>query len=171
VLIGAVAVGCSSDEPKLSTPRSVDAGATAPPASVDAGAPVLAAPQEPAADAGAPVDVATASATANEGARELPSATPGQTKATAFDRILAKAKSEPGADTVKADTVKADIERVTGQSVVSVRRSARTWWLISFAPTSPPRDDAAQRQLVDTLKASGLFDKVEGDRMLKMTTP
>ena len=79
-----------------------------------------------------------------------------------FDRVLLKLK-----DAHDLDTLAAHAEQLTGAKVQAARKSVASYALVTFAPTTPPRDAAAQKLLVDALVASGAFSAVEGDRMMK----
>lgn len=171
ILVPALAVSllvaCSSDEPKKPSASTVADAGLAPPsgtasttsttsmasttsaplsaATTDAGAP-------PAADAGFLLDAGT-------GATPARAAAP----ATAFDRVLVKPKDA----SMSANDVMERAARATGAPVTLARKSARTWFLVQFAPRDPPRDAAAQQKLIDALRGTGLFEKLEADRMMK----
>jgi hypothetical protein len=83
---------------------------------------------------------------------------------TVFNRLLVKAK---GRD-VNAGVVEELAERITGQPVERCRKTGVSFWLVQFAPTSPPRDRAAQQKLIQQLQASGEFAIVEGDQVVTL---
>lgn len=150
---------CSSDEPKKQDPSpaaAMDAGAAVqpdagPPAAKDAGPP-------PMPDAGSPADAGSLAITST------PSDDAPRAKSSVFDRVLAKPKDA----SASLDELKSKVEKATGAKVQSIKKSMRTWVLIEFAPASPARGDAEQRRILDKIEGTGLFSKVEGDRMMKV---
>jgi hypothetical protein len=150
---------CSSDEPKKQDPSpaaAMDAGA---PMTPDAGPP-------PAPDAGPPStpDAAMAPDAGTLAVASTPSDDAPRGKSSVFDRVLAKPE-DVGAS---LDELRGKIEKATGAKVQSIKKSMRTWVLIEFAPASPARGDAEQRRILDKIEGTGLFSKVEGDRMMKV---
>jgi hypothetical protein len=83
---------------------------------------------------------------------------------TVFNRLLVKAKARD----VNAGVVEELAERITGQPVDRCRKTGVSFWLVQFAPTSPPRDRAAQQKLIQQLQASGEFAIVEGDQVVTL---
>jgi hypothetical protein len=81
---------------------------------------------------------------------------------TIFNRVLAKAKTRD----LNPGRVQELAESLTQQKVERARRTAGTFWLIQFAPTTPPRGKAEQERLVQQLKAGGDFEFVEPDQVL-----
>ena len=86
---------------------------------------------------------------------------------TIFNRILAKAND----NTLNPGQVQALAEGATKATVLRVRRTAATFWLIEFAPTSPPRKAADQAALIAALKKVGSFKIVEGDQVMTIKQP
>ncbi len=141
----------------------VDAGSAVSDAGVrvDAGASSAA---DAGSDAGASPDLAV-DAGVVDGARDAgKAASTTNAKATPFDRVLVKPKDAQQ----DADGVKRSAQQCTGAHVSMLRRSARTWWLLEFAPTAPPRTAIDQQRIIDALQASGAFLFVEGDRLMKV---
>jgi len=54
----------------------------------------------------------------------------------------------------------------TGKPVERVRRTAGTFFLVQFAPTTPPRSRADQQRLITALQKTGAFTVVEGDQLM-----
>jgi hypothetical protein len=81
---------------------------------------------------------------------------------TIFNRILAKAKTRD----LNPGQVQELAEQLTKQKVERARRTAGTFWLIQFAPTTPPRGKAEQQKLIEQLKAGGDFEFVEADQVM-----
>jgi hypothetical protein len=81
---------------------------------------------------------------------------------TVFNRVLVK----PNERTTNAGAVEELAEKITGQPVERCRKTGVSFWLLQFAPTSPPRDRAAQQKLIALLQASGEFAVVEGDQVM-----
>jgi hypothetical protein len=54
----------------------------------------------------------------------------------------------------------------TGKPVERVRRTAGTFFLVQFAPTSPARSRADQQRLITALQKTGAFTVVEGDQLM-----
>ena len=101
-------------------------------------------------DAGATADAAASDASSG--------------KATVFDRILAKAKDQ----SATPDALKATVEAAANAKVKSARRTAVHWLLFQFEPTASGRTADDQQKLIDALKATGVFEAVEGDRLMKV---
>jgi hypothetical protein len=80
------------------------------------------------------------------------------------DRILVK----PRDDMRNPEEIVAFIKKELKLEVVSVRRTAGTWYLLTFAATDPPRDLDAQRALIAKLISTKAFLKVEGDRVMTL---
>jgi hypothetical protein len=81
---------------------------------------------------------------------------------TIFNRVLAKTKTRD----LNPGQVQELAAQLTGQKVERARRTAGTFWLIQFAPTTPPRGKAEQQQLIAQLKAGGDFEFVEADQIM-----
>ncbi|MBM4282906.1 MAG: hypothetical protein FJ137_19860 [Deltaproteobacteria bacterium] len=81
---------------------------------------------------------------------------------TIFNRVLAKTKTRD----LNPGQVQELAASLTGQKVERARRTAGTFWLIQFAPTTPPRGKAEQQQLIAQLKAGGDFEFVEADQVM-----
>jgi hypothetical protein len=81
---------------------------------------------------------------------------------TIFNRILARAKTRD----LNPGQVQELAERLTKQKVDKTRRTAGTFWLIQFAPTTPPRGKAEQQRLIEQLKSGGDFEFVEADQVM-----
>ncbi len=135
-------------------PTARDAGAQ-PAASAGAGAMTKTTPM----DAGAATSGAQATATGG-GVRPTP---PGPSKI--HDRLLGKVKDKGAFDEA---AMASRIEKATGADVAKVKLGPGSYAVINFAPTTPPRDAAAQKKLVEKLQASGLFDAVEGDKVMML---
>lgn len=170
LLFGSVAA-CSTDQPKA--PAAIDAGAPPGPggaavdAAVDAGAPP--APVVAAAsatnDAGPARDAGGEVAPAAVAPPDPPSA--GRAKSSVFDRLLVKPK-ERGAD---PQQIKALVEEKTGLKVELARRTAGSWVMLQLVAVPGGRDEKDQQKAISALKALGIFEVVEGDRMMKVKMP
>ena len=82
--------------------------------------------------------------------------------ASVFDRVLAR-PADPA--TPKEELVRR-VEEKTGARVSSTRKTAGRFYLFVFAPTAPARTRDGQDKLIDSMKATGLFAAVEGDRIM-----
>ena len=137
-------------------PASTDAGAAV---GVDAGAAVV-------VDAGAAVVVdagaARATAAAAEPATRNPQPATRNPQPKLHDRVLVKLPRRG----MSKDEVRALVAGVVDAPIASLKVGPGSFALVAFAPTSPPRDAAAQAQLVEALRRSGRFAAVEGDRMM-----
>lgn len=165
-----VAAACSTDQPKA--PASIDAGAAPAPAVaaiVDAGAPPAPAVVATAAtannDAGPARDAGGEVAPAAVAPTDPPSA--GRAKSSVFDRLLVKPK-ERGAD---PQQIKALVEEKTGLKVELARRTAGSWVMLQLVAVPGGRDEKDQQKAVSALKALGIFEVVEADRMMKVKMP
>ena len=174
VMIAIVAVGsaCSTDQPKV--PAAIDAGAAPVASAADAGSAVDAvrivdAGPAVAVDAGAPTAANTASALGTGDrappTETAPSATPA--KSTVFDRLLAK----PKARDFDPQEIKALIEQRTGLKVELARRTAGRWVMIQLVAVPGGRNERDQQRAIAALKELGIFEIVEGDRLMKVKTP
>jgi len=135
--------------------------ATAPPrADGGAAAPVAA----PVAARGAPV----VAAGHGEPPAELP--TPPAIERALRDRVLIKLSDAQAFD--EAGLV-AELARRTGAKVQALRRGPLGLLQVTFAPSSPPRDEAAQRDLVEALSGMDGVKYVEPERLMraKQTEP
>jgi hypothetical protein len=82
---------------------------------------------------------------------------------TIFNRVMVR-PTEKG---LTMQAVQEIAENATGQKVESIRRTAGVFWLLQFAPTTPPRTKAEQQQLIADLKAkTQAFKSVEGDQIM-----
>lgn len=172
LLSGSVAA-CSTDQPKA--PAAIDAGAPPLPgvaavdAAVDAGAPPapVVAPTAASAtnDAGPAGDAGGEVAPAAVAPTDPPSA--GRAKSSVFDRLLVKPK-ERGAD---PQQIKALVEEKTGLKVELARRTAGSWVMLQLVAVPGGRDEKDQQKAISALKALGVFEVVEGDRMMKVKMP
>jgi hypothetical protein len=81
---------------------------------------------------------------------------------TIFNRVLARTKARD----LHPGQVQELAAQLTKQKVERARRTAGTFWLIQFAPTTPPRGKAEQQQLIEQLKAGGDFEFVEADQIM-----
>jgi hypothetical protein len=165
------ASACTTDAPKPD-----DAGNVAPvepAAETDAGAPVAAA--EPVPTVETQVDaghVGDAPAVPSEAAVATPDpvntplapvAKVDPIQVTIFNRVMVR-PTEKG---LTMQAVQEIAENATGQKVESIRRTAGVFWLLQFAPTTPPRTKAEQQQLIADLKAkTQAFKSVEGDQVM-----
>jgi hypothetical protein len=162
------ASACTTDAPKPD-----DAGNVAPvepAAETDAGAPVAAAEPVPTVetqvDAGHVGDAPAATpegvvATVNTPLAPVAKVDPIQV--TIFNRVMVR-PTEKG---LTMQAVQEIAENATGQKVESIRRTAGVFWLLQFAPTTPPRTKAEQQQLIADLKAkTQAFKSVEGDQVM-----
>jgi len=144
-------------------PAVVDAGAVA-----DAGVVVAAIVDAGSAaivNAGAPA-VDTVVDAGSAGAQALPPPTiavPKTFTSTVFDRMLIKPKQKGQSP----DDVMALAAR-HGAKVESARRTAGSYVLVRFAPTSPPRGRAEQKALIEKLQKSRAFAVVEGDAVMTL---
>jgi hypothetical protein len=147
--------GCSTCKPKeQAPPASADAGA------VDAGRvdDDAGAHAEVVADAGSEPDAGVRDAH-QAGRPKLPAGS-----ATIYDRILAKPKKPE----VDVDALRAEVEKKTGLKVTQARKTARTWIMLQFAPAPGGRTASQQAELVAQLQKTGLFESVEGDRLMQI---
>jgi hypothetical protein len=87
---------------------------------------------------------------------------PDPIQVTIWNRLIVKTAARD----VAPEEVGREVERITGQKVEKVRRTAGTFWLVQLAPVQPPRLKADQQKLVEQLKASGSFAIVEGDQIM-----
>lgn len=172
-----VAAGCSSDQPK----RVDDAGAVTD-APADAANHVADPPKDVAggggSDAGTAVPVVEqqvdaghmgdadhgdagsakpAGVDADGSGPKKPTVDPIQV--TIFNRLLVKPKEK-----LSPAQVQEIAEDVTGEKVETVRRTAGTFFLIQFSPTTPPRTAKEQKALIAKLQKS--FSIVEGDQIM-----
>lgn len=170
----AALAACHTDEPR----RADDAGAKAAdtaaagkstadaggPAFVDAGVavPVV----EEVVDAGhagdAPRVPDEGAAMGSSGIGKPPPVAVDPIQVTIFNRILARAKTRD----LNPGQVQQLAEQLTQQKVERTRRTAGTFWLIQFAPVTPPRGKAEQQKLIEQLKAGGDFEFVEADQIM-----
>jgi hypothetical protein len=186
VVAGSALPGCQTDEPR----RTDDAGALAA-ATQAATSPTPEAAAAPAASAAPAVDAGLADAAgfavpvvqdvvdaghvgdaplvpaggAATGASGIGKPVPigvDPIQITIFNRILAKAKTRD----LNPGQVQELAEQLTKQKVERTRRTAGTFWLIQFAPTTPPRGKAEQQSLIEQLKAGGDFEFVEADQIM-----
>jgi hypothetical protein len=82
-----------------------------------------------------------------------------------FNRVLVKTKDGK----LSPAAVQELAEKVTGQKVARVRRTAGTFWLIEFeGDDKKPRDIEAQKRLVRDLDRTGAFAIVEGDQLMQL---
>ena len=145
--------------------NAVDAGA--PTAATDARAALVSVPVvSDMVDAGhvgdaAPVP-AEGAAMGSSGVGRPPPIAVDPIQVTIFNRILAKAKTRD----LNPGQVQELAEQLTKQKVDKTRRTAGTFWLIQFAPTTPPRGKAEQQKLIEQLKAGGDFEFVEADQIM-----
>ncbi|MCP4499669.1 MAG: hypothetical protein GY822_06855 [Deltaproteobacteria bacterium] len=79
-----------------------------------------------------------------------------------FDRIIVKVLDENLDD----ELLKKSVETATGKKVVNIKHASLGIRLVQFAPLDPPRDLAAQQELVKVLQDIPSFKYVEGDRWL-----
>lgn len=171
VVVLAGSGACTTDHPKAAP--TVDAGAPPIPAVATHDAGVAAGAAAP--DAGVPDAGAEAPAGAQAGVANAPTGTPPEAperpaaapKGTVFDRVLAKPKDR-GADPAQ---IKALIEQRTDLTVELTRRTAGRWVLIQLAPLAGGRTEAQQREAMRALERLGIFEVVEGDRLMKVKTP
>lgn len=121
------------------------------------------------------IDAGTGGEAGAEGiAVDGPGTPPGHTgpkvdpiQVTIFNRLLVKPKDSA----LGAGQVQAIAEAATGATVAKVRRTAGTFWLVEFAPTSPPRKAAEQKALIAALQKQGGFTVVEGDQIMTIKQP
>jgi len=78
------------------------------------------------------------------------------------NRVLVKPKDKG----VSPDALEKLASKATGKRVELVRRTAGTFFLLQFAPTSPARTRADQQRLISALQKTGAFTVVEGDQLM-----
>ena len=78
------------------------------------------------------------------------------------NRVLVKPKDKG----VSPDALEKLASKATGKRIERVRRTAGTFFLLQFAPTSPPRTRADQQRLISALQKTGAFTVVEGDQLM-----
>lgn len=168
------ASACTTDAPKPDDAGDVAVEPAAPAAApTDAGAPVAAAEPVPTVetqvDAGHMGDApapAVATPVATPDAVNTPTAPVAKVdpiQVTIFNRVIVR-PTEKG---LTMQQVQEIAENATGQKVETIRRTAGVFWLLQFAPTTPPRTKAEQQQLIADLKAkTTAFKTVEGDQVM-----
>lgn len=154
----ALGSACSTAQPKALA--AVDAGPAA--GESDAGSATAALPVTDAGSATAALTAVDAGATH---VGSPPDARP--VKSTVFDRLLAKPK-ERGFDPAEIEAL---IERRTGLDVEVARRTAGSWVMIQLAAAPGGRDQRDQQRAIEALKQLGVFEVVEGDRLMKVKVP
>jgi hypothetical protein len=155
-------VACKTDKPKEPDAGAIDAGVTV----VDAGAASDAgiASDAGVADAGemqADAGIKITSTDTGNGGEKPKTPAPG-----VHDRILARPKNQD----FNVDELRKQVETKTGLKITQARKSAKTWIFFQFAATPKGRDANDQKELIKKLEATGLFDAVEGDRLMKIKT-
>jgi hypothetical protein len=164
--IAIVASACTTDAPKPDDAGDVVAEPAAP---TDAGAPVATAEPVPTVetqvDAGHVGD-APAAVVATPDAVNTPIAPAAKVdpiQVTIFNRVIVR----PLEKGLTMQAVQEIAENATGQKVETIRRTAGVFWLLQFAPTTPPRTKADQQQLIADLTAkTQAFKSVEGDQVM-----
>lgn len=168
------ASACTTDAPKPDDAGdvAVDAPINAPTnAATDAGAPEAPAAPVPTVetqvDAGhmgdAPAAAPDAAAVDPVNTPLTPAAKVDPIQVTIFNRVMVR-PTEKG---LTMQQVQEIAENATGQKVETIRRTAGVFWLLQFAPTTPPRTKAEQQQLIADLKAkTTAFKTVEGDQVM-----
>lgn len=82
-----------------------------------------------------------------------------ETEPTVYDNVIVKSDIGDGAKL--CDT----LESYTGMQTRSVRQSFGSWWVVTFEPVNPVRNQAAQDTLVESVrKVPGVID-ASGDRI------
>ena len=81
---------------------------------------------------------------------------------TIFNRYLVK----PTVADMPEAQIRRVVEEVLGAKVTQLRRTAVRYWLVQLEPTTPPRQAAEQQQVLEQLKATGLFAVVEPDQIM-----
>jgi hypothetical protein len=168
------ASACTTDAPKPDDAGDLAAAEPVLAVLTDAGTPV--APAEPVptvetlvdaghvGDAPAPV-VATPDAVTPDPVNTplAPVAKVDPIQVTIFNRLIVR----PLEKGLTMQQVQEIAENATGQKVETIRRTAGVFWLLQFAPTTPPRTKADQQQLIADLKAkTQAFKSVEGDQVM-----
>ncbi|MDP2340974.1 MAG: hypothetical protein Q8O67_08455 [Deltaproteobacteria bacterium] len=172
----AIIIACTTDQPKKSDAGESDAGAAA----VDAGAAPAASDAGVAAvepvpipvvseqvDAGHMGDAKYLSKQGNVVDGHAPVGGEEPLKVKIFNRVLVK----PTTKDTKAEELQAFVEEKTGAKLEKVRRTAGTFFLLQFAPTTPSRNKAAQDALMQKLKDTKAFSVVEPDQIMTLKTP
>lgn len=169
----AIVIACTTDQPK----KSLDAGESdAGAAAVDAGAVPVASDAGVAAVEPVPIPVVSEQVDAGhvgdgnakitvDGHEPVGGAEP--LKVKIFNRVLVK----PTTKDTKAEELQAFVEEKTGAKLEKVRRTAGTFFLLQFAPTTPSRNKAAQDALMQKLKDTKAFSVVEPDQIMTLKTP
>ncbi len=78
------------------------------------------------------------------------------------NRLLVKPKDKA----LSPDALEKLASKATGKRVERVRRTAGTFFLVQFAPTTPPRTKVDQQRLITALQKTGAFTVVEGDQLM-----
>jgi len=81
---------------------------------------------------------------------------------TIFNRYLVK----PTEGSMPEGEIRRVVEEVLGAKVTLLRRTAVRYWLVQLEPTTPPRQAAEQKKVLEQLKATGLFAVVEPDQIM-----
>jgi hypothetical protein len=166
LLAALLLIACTTDQPKKTDAGATDAGPAA--VVVDAGAASVDAGSDP-----VPIPVVTEQVDAGHMGDVKPNnivvdghapVAPDQDlKTKIFNRVIVKPN-----DKTSAEDVQKLVEDKTGQKLEKVRKTAGTFFLLQFTPTSPPRTKAAQDALIQQLKDTKAFAVVEADQVMTL---